>query len=127
LNEFFAGVFCREDGPVPAADPMECQSKLDGVKITESKVIEKIRNLRPSSAAGPDNIGPGLLQNLVEEVAQALRIIFQRSVDEGEVPEDWRTANVTPIFKKRAKSDPGNCRPVSLTSVCCKVLVDYPG
>lgn len=35
---------------------------------------------------------------------------------------DWKRANVTPIFKKGAKSDPGNYRPVSLTSVSCKIL-----
>jgi hypothetical protein len=35
---------------------------------------------------------------------------------------DWKTANVTPIFKKDVKADPGNYRPVSLTSVCCKLL-----
>ncbi len=55
-------------------------------------------------------------------MAPALNIIFRRSLDEGEVPEDWKTANVTPIFKKGTKSDPGNYRPVSLTSVCCKML-----
>jgi hypothetical protein len=62
------------------------------------------------------------LQQLLEEVAPALKIIFSRSLEEGEVPMDWRTANVTPIFKKGVKADPGNYRPVSLTSVCCKVL-----
>jgi hypothetical protein len=40
----------------------------------------------------------------------------------GEVPEDWKLANVTPIFKKGKRSDPGNYRPVSLTSVCCQIL-----
>ncbi len=49
-------------------------------------------------------------------------MIFRRSVQHGEIPEDWKRANVTPIFKKGAKSDPGNYRPVSLTSVCCKIL-----
>ena len=34
----------------------------------------------------------------------------------GEVPEDWRKANVTPVFKKGKKEDPGNYRQVSLTS-----------
>ncbi len=38
------------------------------------------------------------------------------------MPKDWRQANVTPIFKKGSKADPGNYRPVSLTSVCCKLL-----
>ncbi len=41
---------------------------------------------------------------------------------EGTVPEAWRVANVTPIFKKGAKANAGNCRPVSLTSVCSKLM-----
>jgi hypothetical protein len=39
-----------------------------------------------------------------------------------EMPEDWKLANVSPIFKKGDKSKPANYRPVSLTSVCCKVI-----
>ena len=47
---------------------------------------------------------------------------MQKSLNTGVVPRDWRTANVTPIFKKGSRSAPGNYRPVSLTSVCCKVM-----
>jgi hypothetical protein len=43
-------------------------------------------------------------------------------LETGEIPQEWRTAKVTPIFKKGAKGDPGNYRPVSLTSVPCKIL-----
>ena len=38
------------------------------------------------------------------------------------MPTDWKHANVTPIFKKGDKLDPGNCRPISLFSQICKVL-----
>ncbi len=55
-------------------------------------------------------------------VAPLLVDIFNASLKDGEVPVDWRRANVTPIYKKGAKSDPGNFRPVSLTSVCCKLM-----
>ena len=49
-------------------------------------------------------------------------VIFQRSLNEGFVPSDWKLANVTPIFKKGFKFEPGNYRPVSLTSILCKVM-----
>jgi len=38
----------------------------------------------------------------------------------GEVPDEWKTANVTPIFEKGASSDPLNYTPISITCVCCK-------
>ena len=49
-------------------------------------------------------------------------IIFQNSLDSGVVPEDWRVANVTPLFKKGGREKTGNYRPVSLTSVVGKLL-----
>jgi len=49
-------------------------------------------------------------------------MIFRHSLDEGVVPMDWRTANVSPIFKKGDKTVPGNYRPVSLTSQICKIF-----
>ncbi len=47
---------------------------------------------------------------------------FQQSLDNGEVPKDWRRANITAIYKKSNRQDPPNYRPVSLTSVSCKTL-----
>ena len=44
------------------------------------------------------------------------------SIQLKQVATDWKHANVTPIFKKGDKSDPGNDRPISLTSQICKVL-----
>ncbi len=122
LNNFFGSVFTREDTTnVPAATAMAADD-MEDCRITQKMVREKIRNLKEASAAGPDNIGPRMLKELENELAPALVIIFKRSLEYGEVPEDWQTANVTPIFKKGAKADPGNYRPVSLTSVCCKLL-----
>ena len=55
-------------------------------------------------------------------MAEPLRIIFTQSLMTGEVPEDWKAANVTPIYKKDSKQDLLNYRPISLTSVPCKLL-----
>jgi hypothetical protein len=82
------------------------------------KILTKIQKLRPSSVAGPDKIGPRLLQNLQREVAPILEITYRKTLDNGTMLKDYRSANLTPMFKKG--TDPGNYCPVSLTSVCCK-------
>ena len=65
---------------------------------------------------------PRVLREQANVIAEPLSIIFERSWRTGEVPEDWRKANVTPVFKKGKKEDPGNYRPVSLTSIPGKVM-----
>ena len=55
-------------------------------------------------------------------MAKAFSIICQQSRLTGQVPDDWRIASVTPIYKKGWKEEPGNHRPVSLTSVPGKVM-----
>ena len=123
LNRCFGEVFTREDSaniPDPAA--MALDSLLDNIDIRVSAVKKKIRGLRAESAAGPDGVGPKILKELQEDLAPVLAHIFRRSLAEGTVPADWRKANVTPIFKKGSKGDPGNYRPVSLTSVTCKIM-----
>ncbi len=65
---------------------------------------------------------PRVLKELAEVIAKWLSIIFGVLANRREMPEDWRIANVTPVFKKGKKEDPGNYRPVSLTSIPGKVM-----
>ena len=51
-----------------------------------------------------------------------LKLIFDISLKTGEVPREWKEANVTPLFKKGCKLERSNYRPVSLTSTICKIL-----
>lgn len=71
---------------------------------------------------GPDGLHPRVLRELVDVVAKPLSIILPQSWLTWDVLADWRLANVTPIFKKGWKDDPGSYRPISLTSVPGKVM-----
>ena len=62
------------------------------------------------------------LKTTAEQTAPILILIFNQSLPTGELPSDWLSANVSPIFKKGDKHTAENYRPVSLTCVCCKLL-----
>ena len=122
LNDYFSSVFTAErDGP-PEVQEMDVRRTLEAVTVTTRKVKDKIMALKPDSAPGPDGISGQLLQGLADEISPALAAIFSKSLEDGELPEDWRLANVTPIFKKGSRTKPENYRPVSLTSIPCKIM-----
>lgn len=122
LNRYFKSVFTREDtSDIPVPRREGCES-MPETKIEKQEIRKAIKNLRTNAAPGPDGVTPGLMKELGEAMVTPLEIIYNRSLDEGAVPEDWKSANVCPIYKKGAKGAAGNYRPVSLTSVPCKVL-----
>ncbi|GAB0208615.1 mitochondrial enolase superfamily member 1 [Grus japonensis] len=85
-------------------------------------VSDLLHHLDTHKSMGSDGIHPRVLRELVEVLTKPLSIIYQQSWLTGEVPVDWRLANVTPIHKKGRKEDPGNYRPVTLTLVPGKVM-----
>ena len=62
------------------------------------------------------------LKETAAQIAPGLKILFDKSISEGKIPSQWKEANVTAIFKKGSKKSPNNYRPVSLTSICCKLF-----
>ena len=123
LNDFFTSVFTIEQtNNIPHVPPKQITNSLSHIHVNEDIVRDKIRSLRPKSAPGPDGIGPRLLQDYSSALCRPLTEVFRLSLSHGQVPEDWKIANVSPIFKKGSKASPGNYRPISLTSISCKVL-----
>ena len=107
--------------PRPACPRLPVNNILSDIVIDTATVKKKILKLKPGSAPGPDNITARFLITNVDAMASALCKIFNKSVQSGVIPEDWKLANVTPIFKKGSKFKPGNYRPVSLTCISCKL------
>ena len=92
------------------------------IDITEPDVLNLLRKLKSDKSPGPDNLHPRVLKECAAELARPLTLLFKTSMKDGTLPQAWKEANVTPIFKKGTRSDASNYRPVSLTSVCCKIL-----
>jgi hypothetical protein len=91
--------------------------------IIDQKGLEKLlTNINPLKASGPENIPNRILKECTIHLVPILKTILQCSLDTGELPKDWRDANISSTFKKGDKHLPENYRPVSLTSVTCKIL-----
>ena len=124
LNKQYANTFTVEDlSSTPNFRPRQLQTQpLEKVQLTEEMVHKKLQSLRSDKSPGPDKLHPRILQELAKELTTPLAIIYNKCIDKGTLPSQWKEAIVTPIFKKGCKSDLGNYRPVSLTSVVCKVM-----
>ncbi|CAM4553252.1 unnamed protein product [Caretta caretta] len=120
LNKYFASVFNKAKEDLRDNGSMTNGNEDMEVDITISEVEAKLKQLNGTKSRGPDDLHPRILKELAPEIASQLARIFNESVNSGVVPYDWRIANIVPIFKKGEKT--GNYRPVSLTSVVCKVL-----
>ena len=98
------------------------RSLLDNIIITEKMVRKKLSEIRADKAGGPDQLTPWLLLLFRDEISCPLWLLFIKSLQDGVVPQDWKTANVLPIFKKGSRSPAANHRLVSLRSQCSKLL-----
>ena len=122
LNNFFSSVFTQEDvGNIPAFEN-RTNSSLEDVQIDTPTIIKLLGMVKETKSQGPDDIHPKFIKETSKELAKPVSIVFRRSLDEGKLPEIWKIANVTPIHKKGPKHQVGNYRPISLTSILCKIL-----
>ncbi|KAK4818831.1 hypothetical protein QYF61_019868 [Mycteria americana] len=126
LNAFFASVFISRASCSLGTQPLELEDRdgdQNGAPIIQGEMVsDLLHHLDTHKFMGSDEIHPRVLKELADVLTKPLSIIYQQSWLTGEVPADCRLANVTPIFKKGRKEDPGNYRPVSLTSVPGKLM-----
>ncbi len=121
LNRQFTSVFTSvDDSPLPEMGPSPHPS-VSSITVSCNGVTKLLRNLKPHKATGPDGIPAQLLKETAEELAPALTLLFQASLDQGVVPSSWKRTHVVPIYKKGCRSAAANYRPISLTSILCKL------
>jgi len=124
LNAFFASVFNSQTGYPQDSQPSVLEDREGEWNkppiIQEEAVNDLLCHLDTYKSMGPDGIHPRVLRELVEELAKPLSIIYQKSWLTGEVPDDWRIASVTLIYKKGWKEDPGKG---SVKGVSCSAVV----
>ena len=95
---------------------------MDPIIISPDGVLNIINGLKLSSATGIDEINSKFLKATNQYSSVILAHIFQHSLETSLIPDDWKIGKVIPLHKSGNKHVPINYRPISLTSVPCKVF-----
>ena len=124
FSKQFSSVFTTEpdSNDMPFFEEKEYEEALSEIQITNKLVLEKLTNIKKSKSPGPDNIHPRVLFEIRESISKFITVIFSTSLRTKTLPEEWKHARVSAIYKKSNKTVPLNYRPVSLTCILCKQL-----
>ena len=121
FSDYFKSVFSFDNGIIPNFN-VDTVTHLDKFTCDIRSMIKVIKKLKVNSAPGPDLFTVYFLKNIVANIANPLCKLYNICLDEGFVPDEWKLAHIVPIYKKGDAQCPCNYRPVSLTSVLCKIL-----
>ena len=83
---------------------------------------EMLKNINVNKACGPDGISGKIFKNCSGSLSYPLSLLYRLSYNSGIVPQEWKMANVVPVYKKGSKSSVVNYRPISLLPICGKLL-----
>ncbi|XP_012559625.2 uncharacterized protein LOC105845916 [Hydra vulgaris] len=122
LNNHFQRIFNKNENDELPYFIKRTEAICKHSQITQDLVKNKLSNLSVDKTVGLDGVSAYVLKNCSDSFPIPLSAIFQKSLDNGCCPKVWKIANVTPLFKNESRLDPGNYRPISLTSVVCKVM-----
>ena len=90
------------------------------INVAVEGVTSLLANLDPSKASRLDRIPARFLKDMANDPAPSLTLTYQASLQQGRIPDEWRKALITPIYKNEDRSCPANYRPISLTCIVCK-------
>jgi hypothetical protein len=100
----------------------EVEPVMTDLTLTVEEVQAVLENLDSTKATGPDNIPARLLKETAPIISPSLCMLFNKSLDEGVLPEEWKLENIVPVHKKGERECTENYRPISLLPIVSKVL-----
>ena len=127
LNAQFVSAFGNETSmksvPQSALDDVSNEvPMLREVVCSDSEVFDELRKLRPDVTTGPVDISSVVLRSCAQSLCYPHTSLFNLSLSQGVVPDDWKISNVTPFYKSGETALMSNYRPISLLSLCSKIL-----
>ena len=123
FNAYYSSVFIKEDLTSLPKVKNKSACSLSSVAFSEEDVRKALKSLPENSSPGPDNISYPLLKNGGENMIYACARLFELLFTSHAIPREWKMSVVIPVYKgKGSKNNPQNYRPISLTSVFCKVM-----
>ena len=90
--------------------------------VSSAFVLLELRKLKSTKATGLDGIPAKLLKDAAQEVAKPIANLINLTFSTGEIPQEWKEAKVTPIFKSGEKDDVNNYRPISVLPLISKIM-----
>ena len=117
--------FTKEPNTEVSVLDKKTEVNLPNMNIVEEMVRNEILKLNVNKSCRPDEMHPQVLIELVDLVSKPLVLLLNKTMDEGCIPQDWKMAYNSPIFKKGARNKAENYRPISLTSIVCKLMESF--
>ena len=125
LNSTFAKIFLKDELSTDTATLHTTTSHIiphTFQPISHQDILESITKLKKSVSKTPDSIPSLFIKKTSSQLVQPLYYLLNYSMQTSEIPSLWKIAIVVPIYKKGKRNDPSNYRPISLTSVLCRLL-----
>ena len=107
-NRQFQSAFTRETNDEIPSKGTSPFTPMGEITVDPKGVTKLLNNLNIHKAPGPDGLSARVLKECSSEIAPILACIYNESLAQGAVPDDWRQANVAPVFKKGEKYDAAN-------------------
>ena len=125
LQEQYVSVFSNPaaEKQLPHHDGCNAGPKIGDITFSQADIEEAIDDMNRDASSTDHDIPAVILKECKNNISYPVFLIWKESFESEVIPEDIKIQSITPIFKKGDKSDPGNYRPISLTSHLRKILV----